>query len=301
MKVGLIDVDSHNFPNLALMKLSAYHKSIGDRVEWWNGFLRYDRVYQSKIFDETYSPDMDFCVNADEIIKGGTGYDLNNRLPDEIEHIMPDYGLYGINDTAYGFLTRGCPRQCPFCITSEKDGKRSTKTADLSEFWNGQKRIVLMDQNILACSEHEGLLRQLADSKAEVTDHGFDARFITKENTEIINRVRLKNLHFAWDLMAQEKPVLRGLEKFKRYSDRKRGRHGFAEVYVLTNYNTTHEEDLYRIELLRSMEYEPYVMVYDKPNAPRKTRQLQRYVNNRRIFWSASWEEYQREVKRNGR
>ena len=132
MEIGLIDVDSHNFPNLALMKLSSYHKSKGDNVEWWNGLKHYDRVYQSKVFDSTYTKDNEFCVMADEIVKGGTGYDLKNRLPDEIEHAYPDYSLYNIKSTAYGFLTRGCPRHCPFCIVSEKEGNTHT-VADLSE------------------------------------------------------------------------------------------------------------------------------------------------------------------------
>lgn len=95
MNIGLIDVDSHNFPNLALMKISGYHKSKGDCVEWWNGFKHYDMVYKSKIFDETYSHDPDYVINADKIIKGGTGYDLQNKLPEEIEHHFPDYYLYG--------------------------------------------------------------------------------------------------------------------------------------------------------------------------------------------------------------
>ncbi len=90
MRIGLIDVDSHNFPNLALMKLSAWHKAQGDAVEWWWGFGEYDRVYMSKVFDETYSPDIPEPLNAREIIKGGTGYGLDNRLPDEVEHICPD-------------------------------------------------------------------------------------------------------------------------------------------------------------------------------------------------------------------
>lgn len=94
MKIGLIDVDSHNFPNLALMKISGYHKAKGDHVEWWNGFQKYDIVYKSKVFDETYSHDMDYVIQADKIIKGGTGYGLHNKLPDEIEHHFPDYNLY---------------------------------------------------------------------------------------------------------------------------------------------------------------------------------------------------------------
>lgn len=170
LRIGLIDVDSHNWPNLALMKISAYHKSIGDDVEWWDGFARYDRVYMSRVFDDLYSSDEPEPVNADEIVKGGTGYDLTNRLPDEIEHIMPDYALYHWmpQDTAYGFLSRGCPRGCGFCIVSHKEGRRSVKVADLSEFWSGQKNIKLLDPNLLACPEHTDLLSQLASSGAQI-------------------------------------------------------------------------------------------------------------------------------------
>lgn len=136
MKIGLIDVDSHNFPNLPLMKISAYHKAKGDQVEWCNLFEHYDRVYMSRVFDDMYTEDFNTVINADEIIKGGTGYDLKNKLPDEIEHIYPDYSLYPelTKGTAFGFLTRGCPNNCPFCIVSKKEGLRSYKVADLSEF-----------------------------------------------------------------------------------------------------------------------------------------------------------------------
>ena len=168
LKIGLIDVDGHNYPNLALMKISAWHKAKGDTVEWWWGFGHYDRVYMSKVFDETYTPDMPEPLNADEIIKGGTGYGLDNKLPDEIEHIYPDYSLYPAltKDTAYGFLSRGCPRGCHFCIVAGKEGRRSVKVADLSEWWNGQKNIVLMDPNLLACPDHMDLLGQLINSHA---------------------------------------------------------------------------------------------------------------------------------------
>ena len=141
MDIGLIDVDSHNFPNLCLMKLAAYHKAQSDRVGWYDHDRHYDIVYQSRVFDNTYSKDIDFTPNATQVIKGGTGYGLDNRLPDAVEHIMPDYSLYGKTDTAYGFLTRGCPRHCAFCIVGDKEGLRSHKVADLSEFWNGQPNI----------------------------------------------------------------------------------------------------------------------------------------------------------------
>lgn len=122
LKIGLIDVDSHNFPNLALMKISAYHKAMGDTVEWWWGFGEYDRVYMSKVFDDSYTQDQPEPINAKEVIKGGTGYSLDNALPYEIEHAAPDYSLYAdlTTGTAYGFLTRGCPNGCPFCIVSKK-------------------------------------------------------------------------------------------------------------------------------------------------------------------------------------
>ena len=288
MKVGLIDVDGHHFPNLALMKLSAWHKSQGDTVEWWWGWGQYDRVYMSKVFDETYSPDIPEPVNAAEIIKGGTGYGLDNKLPDEIEHIYPDYSLYPelTKETAYGFLTRGCPRGCHFCIVAGKEGRRSVKVADLSEWWSGQKNIVLMDPNLLACPNHMDLLEQLADSKAWVDiNQGLDCRLLTEQNIEAINRLKLREIHFAWDYMKESKAVLRGLKLYAGLANRKP--HGqYGTVFCLTNYDTTMEENLYRIYRLRDMGYDPYVMIYDKPHAPRDIRLLQRWCNNRLIFRS---------------
>ena len=285
MKIGLIDVDGHNYPNLALMKISAWHKAQGDDVEWWWGWEHYDRVYMSKVFDETYTPDMPEPMNADEIIKGGTGYGLDNKLKDEIEHMFPDYSLYPKleKNKAYGFLSRGCPRGCPFCIVKDKEGRKSYKVADLSEWWNGQKNIVLMDPNLLACRDHMDLLRQLADSKAWVDmNQGVDARLLTEENIEALNRVNIKRIHFAWDLMEQSDAVVKGLELYNRCGRIHSCSH--KEVYILANFNTTMEENLYRVYTVRDMGYDPYVMIYDKPNAPKETKRLQRWCNSKYIF-----------------
>lgn len=290
MRIGLIDVDNYNktpkYPNLALMKLAAWHKQQGDTVEWQFGFEKYDRVYMSRVFDDTYTQDFPFCIDAKEIIKGGTGYGLDNVLPDEIEHIYPDYSIYPTltKNTAYGFLTRGCPRGCHFCIVAEKEGRRSIKTADLSEWWNGQKNIVLMDPNILAYKGHMDLLHQLSESQAWVDiNQGIDCRLLTEQNIAAINEIKLKNIHFAWDYMREEKAVIRGLELYRQLATRKP--HGaYGTVYCLVNYDTTMEENLYRIYKLRDMGYGPYVMIYNKPNAPREVRLLQRWCNNRIIF-----------------
>lgn len=289
MIVGLIDVDGHNFPNLALMKISAWHKAQGDRVEWWWGLGgEYDLVYMSKVFDSTYTPDIPEPLNAKRIIKGGTGYGLDNRLPDEIEHIYPDYSIYPelTKETAYGFLTRGCPRACDFCIVARKEGRRSVKVADLAEWWSGQKRIELLDPNLLACSDHMDLLGQLISSSARVNfNQGLDARFLTPANIEAINAIRLKDIHFAWDYMRESKVVLKGLQLYRDRASRKV--HGaWGTVYVLTNHGTTMDENLYRIYTLRDLGFDPYVMVFDRPNAPQEIRHLQRWRNNRLIFKS---------------
>lgn len=268
------------------MKLSAYHKAQGDTVEWWWGWGQYDRVYMSKVFDDTYTPDIPEPLNAAEIVKGGTGYGLDNKLPEEVEHICPDYTLYPelTKNTAYGFLTRGCPRGCHFCIVAGKEGRKSVKVADLSEWWSGQKYIKLLDPNLLACRDHMDLLGQLEQSGAYVDfTQGLDCRLLTPDNIAAINRIKLTEIHFAWDYMSESCAVLHGLRLYKDLAaHRPHGQYG--TVYMLVNYNTTMDENLYRIYTLRDMGYDPYVMIFDKPNAPREIRMLQRWCNNRKIF-----------------
>jgi hypothetical protein len=243
----------------------------------------YDIVYQSKVFDDTYSPDIDWIPNADKLIKGGTGYGLNNTLPSEIEHIYPDYSIYPelTKDTAYGFLTRGCPRHCDFCIVGAKEGLRSVKVADLSEFWRGEKHIELLDPNLIACKDRMSLLDQLIESRAIVNfNQGLDIRCTNEEVAEKLSRIRVKRLHFAWDNPEQD--LTPYFKRFTKAYSRKSS--ATKVVYVLTNFNSTMEQNLYRIYTLRDLGYDPYVMVYDKPNAPKEIKDLQRWVNNRFIF-----------------
>ena len=279
MRIGLVDVDGHNFPNLALMKISAWFKEHGHTVEWANSLEHYDKVYMAKVFD--FTPDDLQAYQTDELIQGGTGYDMTVRLPDCIEHCYPDYGLYGITDTAYGYLTRGCPRQCPFCIVAEKEGAQSVKVAYIGEFWDGQKKIKLLDPNILACPEWNNLLAQIALTGAEVDfTQGLDARLLTDEKVEAIQACKYKILHFAWD-NANDDFTPKVLAK---YADKWGLRQDKLKVYVLTNYNSSHAQDIYRIYKLREIGYDPYVMIYDKYNAPAETRHLQRWCNNKIIF-----------------
>ena len=284
IRIGLIDVDSHNFPNLCLMKLSAYHKARGHQVCFWNPLFYFDVVYKSRVFTDTYSKDSITVRNAGQVIKGGTGYGPGPDLPDEIEHSYPDYSLYPqYSETAYGFLSRGCPRGCGFCIVGGKEGRKSRKVADLSEFWRGQREIKLMDANLLACPDHEKLLLQLAKSRALVDfSQGLDIRLITRDNVALLNQIRTKAVHFAWD--NPDEDLTRYFRQFLEWTSIRNPR--LRRVYLLTNYGSTHEQDLYRVETLRQMGFDPYVMIYERPTAPPITRHLQRWVNNKRLFYA---------------
>lgn len=308
MRIGLIDVDGHNFPNLALMKISAWHKAKGDIVEWYepliHGFpnLPLDKVYMSKVFSDEYTQDYQYFVNANEIVKGGSGYCISLaagkeifdkskdvELSYEIENMYPDYSIYydklpEVKNTAYGFLTRGCPRGCDFCHVAEKEGRCSIKVADLDTFWRGQKNIVLLDPNITACKEWRTLFQQLINSKAWIDfSQGLDIRLMTEEKAEMIKQMKVKQVHFAWDRY-EDKEII--VQKFKRFKEITKWDKRKLAVYVLTNFNTTHEQDLERIYTLRDLGYWAYVMIYNKENLPKGhiTRKLQRWVNMRAIF-----------------
>ena len=300
MKVGLIDIDRTDFPNLVLMKLSAWYKAKGyettllhpaDVINGQNLFGECDELIGACVFD--WNQNICEMLEKCGVNVGGVGSKNKSKvLTDEQEHMMPDYGLYGIDSVAYGFLTRGCPRHCPFCVVGDKEGLVSKKVANLSEFWNGQKEIQILDPNILACDQHMELLTQLAESGASVEfNQGLDARMLTEENIELLKQIKIKRIHFAWDNPKDKKAPM-GLEFFADHYDIKPN-HRQITVYVLVNYWSTFEEDLKRIYWLRDMGYVPYVMIYDKLHAPKKIRHLQRWVNNRFVFYSTkTFEEF---------
>lgn len=315
MQIGLIDVDNWNnlkgcFPNLPLMKLSAWHKEQGDLVEWYDPSKHYDLVYMSKVFSFTNEPFEE--IHADQVVKGGSGYAIqlidgkevfdqkkHSNLLNHIEHIFPDYSLYGITNTAHGFMSRGCPRGCFFCHVKAKEGCKAYKVADLNEFWNGQKNIELYDPNTLACPEWKDILQQLIDSKANVDfNQGVDIRLMTDEKCEMLMQMKIKHIHFAWDRYQDKEFVVPKLQRFKEMTGWSRDK---VTVYILTNYDSTMEQNLERVTTCRELGFNPYIMRYDKEHIPRgsEINKLARYVNTKRIFWLCpTFEQYKEDLKK---
>lgn len=213
----------------------------------------------------------------------------NKSLPHEIESMFPDYSIYPQFDFAVSMTSRGCPRGCAFCHVAAKEGRCSTKVADVSDFWNGQKEIRVLDPNITACREKRELFRQYKETGAILDfTQGLDIRLLNDEDIADINEMRLRTLHFAWDNPEDD---LEG--KFRYFAKNFRRKSNIGMVYCLTNFNSTMERNLYRIYTLRDMGYDPYVMIYDKPNASKEIRRLQRWCNNKFIFKSCpKFEDY---------
>lgn len=315
MRIGLIDVDAESrgkvtFPNVPLMKIAAYHKMLGDTVEWYQPLFsgHMDIVYLARVFGDEYTKDYNWPVDADRVIRGGSGYaikvedgkevhhpELDPALPAEIEAMMPDYSIYedqGITDTSFGFLTRGCPRGCFFCHVCSMQGRKVRTVARLSDFWAGQKHISLLDPNLTCSKDWTMHIKDLADSKAKVDfTQGLDITVMSPEKCADLNGINWERIHFAWD-----RPWEDNTRQFAMVMQNlKHARRDTVSAYVLTNAGSTHEEDLWRIYTLRDLGIQPYVMIYRKETAPKITRKLQRYVNSPMIFWSiGSFDEYQK-------
>lgn len=224
MKIGLVDVDGHNFPNLALGKIAAYHRSLGDSVEWANPlFGSYDRVYMSKVF--TFTPDCMDIYDC-EVVKGGTGYDYTTKLPDYIDSLQPDYSIYPDIDskTAYGFLTRGCPNKCKWCIVPKKEGNIAPYM-DVEEITQGGRRtnIILMDNNVLASDYGIAQLEKIADKCYRIDlNQGNSARLVNDEIAKLFAKIKWINgtIRFAADTPQQIVECEQAMRKIDEMSDK---------------------------------------------------------------------------------
>lgn len=286
MKIGLFDIDS-KYHNLALMKLSTFYKQKGHTVGFYNPLWKntYDLVFVSKIFNKKNKNEL---YIPERSLFGGSGFTLQITLPKEIEHIRPDYSLYDL-DYSLGFTTRGCIRNCGFCIVRDKEGNIK-EHAEVEEFLNPKSNIVvLLDNNFLALPSHIKKL-QLFINKGWIMDfnQGLDIRLINKENAKLLAEVKhLKQIRFAWDLMNYEKEVKEGLRILFEVGIKLRR----IMVYILCNYNTNFEEDRYRFEELVNLGVDPFMMIYENGN--KKIRDFTRWVN-KRLYKVCDWDNYKR-------
>ncbi len=305
MKIGLIDVDGHNFPNLALMKIAGFHKAKGDEVEWAkpkkqtiqaNLFEQvttptrneYDRIYASKIF--TFSQDFERDkYQANEFVCGGTGYDIKRKLPEEIDNwTKPDYTFYPQHKFSIQFFSRGCIRHCPFCLVHDKEGYiHPVKPMELNP--EGEW-IEVLDNNFFANPEWKKAVEELEKTKKPVKFHGVDVRIMNEEQAEALNRLKLKNgIHIAWDLPIDLTKQLTAMTKhIKPYK---------ITCYVLVGFNTTREQDLYRIRTLKRLGIYPFVQPfrdYENKRTPTKyEKDLQRWANRAWLFKKIDFLDYE--------
>ena len=281
MKIGLIDIDS-KIPNLALMKISAHIKQCGHKAELTSPLFaeNYDETWASKVFDFTEMP-----ILPENAIIGGSGINLESHLPFSETDIMPDYDLYDCK-YAMGFTSRGCNRRCPWCIVPEKEGKWYP-VADIHDFWSGQEKIMLLDSSINTNENHFLMICNQIERNNIYVDfsQGLDIRYLTDVQAMLLSNLKLwKRIHFAWDLIQLEKAVRKGIRILHKYNV------NYIMFYVLIGFNSTLEEDLYRVETLRGLGVDSFVMPYDKFNEYQ--RRFARWVNHKAIFKSVKWENY---------
>lgn len=283
-KIAIHDHEDKKYPNLALMKISAFHKGRGDTVEWFDKSANYDLVYSSKVFTWTQK---DLSLPRDAIC-GGTGFDMSVVLPDEIESICPDYSLYGCKKS-YGFLTRGCPRSCPDCFVPEKEGKIRPH-ADIEDFARHDS-VVLMDNNVLASDHGIRQIEKIIRLGLRVDfNQGLDARLIDNATAKLLSKVRwYPEIRLACDSMSIMEPVRRAVELL-RWHNTSPPRYF---CYVLSR---DFESTLERVKFLKGIYVDPFVQTLrnkdDSFIPSKRCIDLKRFVNNRRIYRSCSFEEY---------
>lgn len=288
MKIGLIDVDGHHYPNFALMKLAAWHRAHGDEVEWADAMFGtdYDRIYKSKIF--TFTPDDNTPWDC-EVVKGGTGYDIKSRLPEAIERgTEMDYSIYPQYGFSIQFFSRGCIRKCPFCLVNEKEGMiHSVEPVQLNP--NGN-HIEVLDNNFFANPEWRSAIDYLLKTKQKVNLHGVDIRIMDEEQAYWLNQLPLQRpIHIAWD-MPQIDLTDKLCEVLKYIKPHK------ICCYVLIGFNSTPEQDLYRLRRLKEFKILPFVQPYrDFKNQRVPTqyeKDIARWANRAWLFKSMDFCDY---------
>ena len=314
MKVGIIDVDCHGakkkwgatqYPNLALCKIAAYWRSKGATVEWATAFEHYDKLYMAKIFN--FSPDDLTAYNADEIIKGGTGYSLTSNLPQEIDDMQPDYTIYPNlgEDTSFGFITRGCPNKCAWCVVPIKEGAIHPYW-DIDRVANGRKNVVLMDNNILAGGDYaKDQIRKIIERGYRIDfNQAMDARLVTEEWADLLVQVKWidNRVRFGCDTPGQVDDCLKAMEMFE-----KRG--AKLEFFFYTMLHGKFDECYKRIETLRQLNLRnrsnhsgrgvyAYAQPYRDPKNPNNPipqwqKDMAQWCNKRMLYTSCSFEDFE--------
>ncbi len=296
-RIAIYDVDSA-IPNLALMKISAYHKQQGDSVEMYSPLFKpeYDKVYASKVFSFSDGS----LLDPDTMEIGGTGYDLKAGLPSEIEAMQPDYSIYGYPHNI-GFTMRGCRLKCSFCVVPEKEGKPKSAWT-IPEIWQQRDSdfIVLLDNDFFGNPQWDARIQEISDTGVRVNfSQGLNIRNLKPEQARAIASIRFSNInntkkqiHFAWDDPRHEKLIMRGFD-IAVAAGLKPWQMAF---YVLIGYHSTHEQDLHRVSLLQELGCDPYVMPYNKSDPYQAA--FTRWVNHKAIFNSVAWSDYGAGVKR---
>ena len=292
--IGLIDVDRTKFPNLALMKISAYHKARGDEVEWANAlFGKYERIYKSKIF--TFSPD-DMTPYDCEIIKGGTGYSLTDVLPEEIDRMQPDYSIYPQVDkkTAYGFLTRGCPNKCKWCVVPIKEGN-IRPYCDVEEVAvDGRTNLILMDNNIIACDYGLTQIEKIIRNGYRVDfNQALDARLVTEDIAKLLAKVKwIDVIRFGCDTPKQISECEKAMQMIDKYS----GKRQRYLMYTMIGNNL--KEAYERLSHFKGNNYirvvaQPY-RDYNDPNQiiPQWQRDMARWAMRREFYTTCDFKDF---------
>lgn len=290
VKVGLVQLDGKR-PNLALMRLSAFHREAGDEVAKGRG----DITYISCVFKKNRQR-AEYLVEAyGDVLVGGPGWDLDVTLPPEVESCKPDYDLWDI-DYGVGYLTKGCPGNCEFCVVPKIEGLEARTVNTIGDLLNPKSNfVVVYDANLLANPDAPDHLDEIFERGVEVCfDQGLDIRYVTPLLARKLARVRVSNfsrktnqLHFAWDKVAIEPHVEKGIQTLNEAGIKPYR----LMFFVLCGFDSTFEQDFYRFRRLREWGCDPFIMLYE--GADKKLRHFARWVN-KRIYKVCDWKDYDR-------